>query len=90
MKDSEVGFLALSLEPDEELVRAAVKKWNLPKLPIAIAESEALGPLGVNQVPAMLFIGSDGLIVAAASGERDAEFMRRRIRALLEREKTLR
>ncbi|NMO15191.1 TlpA family protein disulfide reductase [Pyxidicoccus fallax] len=89
MEGSGVKFLALSLEPDVELVRATVKKWNLPSLPIAIAESETLGPLGVNQVPATIFIGSDGVIVAAVSGEKSGAFLRRRVQELLAREKQL-
>lgn len=90
MKDSGVRFLALSLESDETLVRDAASKWKLGALPLAVAESEALGPLGVNQVPATLFIGSDGVIIAAANGERDARFIRRRVEELLARERTLR
>lgn len=89
MKDSGVRFLALSLEPDEALVRRALGNWGLTTLPAAVAESETLGPLGVNQVPATLFIGSDGIIIAAANGERGEAFLRRRIKELLAREKTL-
>lgn len=87
LKNSGVGFLALSMETDEALVRKAAKTWALSSVPIAVAESETLGPLGVNQVPATLFIGSDGMIIAAGNGPKGEAFIRRRIAELLEREK---
>ncbi len=78
-----VGFLAVSIEPDEALVRAAAAKLGI-QLTVAISESETLGPLAVNQVPSTVFVNEEGVIVAAASGERDRKFLEKRTRALLD------
>ncbi|MHB8872329.1 MAG: TlpA family protein disulfide reductase [Myxococcaceae bacterium] len=78
-----VGFLALSLEPDAEVVAAAAARFGVT-MKVAVAEDEVLGPFGVNQVPSTIFIDRDGLIVAAASGERSRAFLERRVKALLE------
>ncbi|MGA9520553.1 MAG: TlpA disulfide reductase family protein [Myxococcaceae bacterium] len=77
-----VGFLAVSIEPDEALVRAAAAKIGLGQT-VAISENETLGPLSVNQVPSTVFVNAEGVIVAAASGERDRNFLAKRTRALL-------
>jgi predicted regulator of Ras-like GTPase activity (Roadblock/LC7/MglB family) len=42
-----------------------------------------LAPLGVNQVPSAVFVSKDGLIVAAASGERKRSFLEKRVKELL-------
>jgi hypothetical protein len=78
-----VGFLALSLEPDRPLVAQAAVRLRI-QMPVAIADGEMLGPLGVNRVPSTAFIDRAGRIVAASSGERSRGFYERRIRALLE------
>jgi hypothetical protein len=78
-----VGFLALSLEPDEGLVRRGVEQ-NRIQMPVAIAMEEMLAPLGVNQVPSTLFVGPDGRIVGAASGPRSRRFFQRHARALVD------
>jgi hypothetical protein len=77
-----VDFLALSLEPDEQSVIAFAQSLNL-EMPVAIAQGEMLGPLGVNQVPSLVFVARDGTIVAAASGVRKPAFVRKRIEELL-------
>ena len=77
-----VGFLALSLEPDEQLVRRAAQQLGI-RMRVAISKDETLGPLGVNQVPSTVFVDAEGRIVAAASGERGRGFFERRVRALL-------
>jgi hypothetical protein len=77
-----VRFLALSLEPDEQLVIDAARKLGLD-MQVAIARGETLGPLNVNQLPSTVFVSKEGTIVAAASGERKQRFLRARIEALL-------
>jgi hypothetical protein len=78
-----VGFLAVSIEPDPALVRAAAARLGLT-LTVAISEGETLAPLFVNQVPSTIFVDPEGIIVAAASGARSEAFFRRRTRALLD------
>jgi len=77
-----VGFVAISLDPDEPTVRAAIQRLGLG-MRAAIADDEILGPLGVAATPSTVFLARDGTIVAAANGRRDADFFRRRIRELL-------
>ncbi len=78
-----VRFLALSVESDEDLVRSGVKKLGM-QLPVGIADSD-VESLGVDQVPATLFVDTGGRIVASVNGEREAAFLRRRIKELLSR-----
>lgn len=78
-----VRFLALSLEPDEQLVLKAAQRLGI-EMQVAVAAGEVLSPLGVNQVPSTVFI-RDGTIVAAASGERKRAFFEKRVRELLAR-----
>ncbi len=79
-----VSFLALSLEPDEQRVLEAAQRLSI-EMPVAVAEGEVLGPLGVNQVPSTVFIDREGTIVAAASGERKRAFLEKRVRELIRR-----
>ena len=79
-----VGFLALSIEPDPDLVRAGAKKLGLT-MRVAYTEDETLGPLSVNAVPSTVFVNAEGVIVAAASGERKQPFFECRVQALLEK-----
>ena len=74
--------MALSLEPDRDLVRAAARKMGIQML-VAVAKGETLGPLGTNQVPSTVFIDRRGVIIAAASGERKRSFLEARTRELL-------
>lgn len=76
-------FLALSLEPDDTLVRKAAASMGISML-VATTEQETLGPLSVRQVPSTVFVDEKGNIVAAASGERSRAFFDKRVRALLE------
>lgn len=78
-----VRFLAVSIEQDREQVEALVKRVGL-SLPVAIAgEGEMMAPLGVRAVPSTIFVKPDGYIIAAATGERDRAFFRRRVKELL-------
>lgn len=79
-----VGFLALSLEPDAQVVGAAAVRLGV-RMKVAVADGEVLGPFGVNQVPSTIFVDRTGTIVAAASGERSRAFIERRVKALLAR-----
>ena len=73
----------MSIEPDEALVRRGAEKNGIA-MTVAISNSETLGPLSVNQVPSTVFVDRQGVIVAAASGERGRKFFARRVRELLE------
>jgi hypothetical protein len=77
-----VRFLALSLEPDEQLTRVAAEGYGLQML-VAVADGEVLAPLRVNQVPSTLFVDREGIIVAAASGSRKRRFFEQRAAALV-------
>ncbi len=77
-----MGFLAVSIEPDREEVASAAARLGLT-LTVAISRQETLTPLFVNQVPSTVFVDKDGIIVAAASGERSRGFFERRTKALL-------
>ncbi|MBM4380439.1 MAG: TlpA family protein disulfide reductase [Deltaproteobacteria bacterium] len=77
-----VGFLALSLEPDEALVREGARKMGLG-LPLAVTREETLGPLGVGAVPSVAWVDASGMVRTAATGERSLGFLRRHTEALL-------
>lgn len=77
-----VSFLALALEPDEAQVRAAAADLGI-RMKVAVARGEVLGPLGVREVPSTVFVSRDGIVVAAASGERSERFFDARARDLL-------
>lgn len=77
-----MGFLALSLEPNEQLVINASAKANIGAK-VAVAKSEVLGPLGVSQVPSTIFLRKDGILNAVASGPRDLAWLERRIEEIV-------
>lgn len=77
-----VGFLALSIEPDVQLVLAASHALEI-NAKVAVARSEALAPLGVNQVPSTVFLRADGVINAVGSGPKDPAWIERRIREIV-------
>ena len=77
-----MGFLAVSIEPDRNQVARAAERVGLT-MTVAISRNETLTPLFVNQVPSTVFVNEDGIIVAAASGERSRGFFERRTKALL-------
>ncbi|MFZ5469144.1 MAG: TlpA family protein disulfide reductase [Myxococcota bacterium] len=83
-EDDGLGFAALSLEPDEQLVIPALQAMRV-EMKVLLAQDEVLGPFGVNQVPSTVFIDKRGIIVAAASGEKKRPFLERRIKELLAR-----
>ncbi|HYO58549.1 hypothetical protein [Archangium sp.] len=78
-----MGFLLLSLEPNEARVRRAVSEWNIQGQ-VAIATGEVLGPLSVREVPSTVFVDARGNLVSAASGERSRDFLAKRTRELLD------
>jgi hypothetical protein len=78
-----VGFLAVSLEPDEALVKRAVAQWEIGGT-VATAVGEMLGPLSVAEIPSTVFVDANGVIVAAASGPRSVSFLKKRTEALLQ------
>ena len=77
-----IGFLALSLEPNVDLVRQAAARLGI-QMRVATASGETLGPMAVASVPSTVFLDRDGIIVAAVTGERSRAFFERRVRALL-------
>ena len=77
-----VGFLALSLEPDESLVREGARRLGL-QLPLAVTRDEVLGPLGVRAVPSVAWVDASGTVRTAATGERSLAFLRRHTETLL-------
>lgn len=76
-----MGFLALSIEPDLDEVRAARDRLGLG-VQVAVTRDEVLAPFGVSGVPSTIFVNAEGRIVGAATGERSAEFFRKHARAL--------
>ncbi len=76
-------FLALSIEPDQELVERAARRLDL-SMQVAIAKSEALGPFGVNQVPSIAFLKADGTLNAVGSGYHDKKWLERRLGEIAE------
>ena len=77
-----MGFLAISMEPDRSLVIATAQRHNIGAK-VAIARSEMLGPLAVNQVPSTAFLRPDGILNAVVSGPKDAAWFERRVLELL-------
>ncbi len=77
-----MGFLALSIEPDAQRVLEVSAQFNIGAK-VAIAKSEALGPLGVNQVPSTVFLRTDGILNAVVSGPKDKAWFERRIQEIL-------
>ena len=63
MAGTPVHFLAVSLEADARRVRVAVETLKL-RLPVGTAESEMLGPLQLDTVPATIFVDASGRVVA--------------------------
>jgi hypothetical protein len=78
-----VGFVLLTLEPDEARVRQALSEWNLQGQ-VALATGEVLGPLSVREMPSTVFVDARCQLVAAASGPRSQRFLAQRTRELLD------
>lgn len=74
-------FLAVSLEPRADRVEKARKELGL-MLPVAIADGELLGPLGVRDIPSTVWIDERGIVVGAASGPRSEAVFKRQTRKL--------
>ncbi len=77
-----INFLAISLDPDEQLVVAAAQRFDF-SLRLAVADSEALAPLGVGAVPSTVFIDRRGIINAAVTGAKKYDYLDRRTAELL-------
>jgi hypothetical protein len=67
MSGTPVRFLAVSLETDTRRVRVAMERLKLT-LPVATAESELLGPLRLDSVPATVFVDATGQVVGRVNG----------------------
>jgi len=78
-----VGFLALSIEPDQATVREARDRLGI-QMRVATTKDEVLAPLGIRGVPATVFVNAEGRLVGAATGERSAAFFAKRAAALAE------
>ena len=72
MAGTPVHFLAVSLETDTRRVRVAMEKLKL-QLPVATSESEVLGPLSLDTVPATVFVDASGQVVSRLSTASKAE-----------------
>ena len=70
------------MEPDPRQVIAAAQAFNIGSK-VAIAKSEILGPLAVNQVPSTVFLRADGVLNAVISGPKDRAWFERRILEIL-------
>jgi hypothetical protein len=77
-----VQFLALSLEPDEALVRDGARELGM-QLPLAVTRDAVLEPLGVRAVPSVAWVDPSGTVRTAATGERSLAFLRKHTEALL-------
>ena len=62
MAGTPLRFLAVSLDADTRHVRVAMEKLKLT-LPVATAEAELLAPLGLESVPATVFVDASGQVV---------------------------
>jgi thiol-disulfide isomerase/thioredoxin len=78
-----VGFLALSLHPDDMDVKQAAQRVGIG-MTVAIARDQVLAALGVAAVPSTVFVSAEGRIVATANGARSRGFFERRVRDLVE------
>jgi hypothetical protein len=72
MAGTPVQFLAVSLESDTRRVRVAMERLKL-HLPVATSESEVLGPLTLDTVPATVFIDASGQVVSRLGTASKAE-----------------
>ena len=62
MAGTPVHFLAVSLDADSRRVRVAMETLKL-SLPLATPEAELLAPLGLESVPATIFVDASGQVV---------------------------
>ena len=62
MAGTPLHFLAVSLDADTRHVRVAMETLKLT-LPVATPEAELLAPLGLESVPATVFINASGQVV---------------------------
>jgi hypothetical protein len=62
MAGTPLHFLAVSLDADTRRVRVAMERLKLT-IPVATPEAELLGPLGLDSVPATIFIDASGQVV---------------------------
>lgn len=77
-----VGYLALSMEADDEPVRTAAKRIGIA-FPVAIMKGPVLDALDLRTVPATFFLDARTNLVAIARGERTRGFFERRLKELV-------
>ena len=75
-----VGFVALSLDPDEDAVIDAAAHAEVDSA-LAIAETESAALLGLTELPSTVFIDPQATLVATVSQECDAATVERWARA---------
>ena len=73
MAGSPLHFLAVSLDADARHVRVAVETLKVT-LPVATPESELLGLLDLDTVPATIFVDASGQIVGRLGVASKADF----------------
>ena len=66
--EGRVGFIAVSIAPDRNRIRAAAARMGLRTMPVAAAESEMLAPLELETVPATFLVSADGMMVERYQG----------------------
>ena len=81
MANTPVRFLAVSLDADSRRVRVAMETLKLT-LPVGTPEAELLAPLGLDSVPATIFVDATGLVIAKLGISSKAE-LRTEARRLL-------
>ncbi len=64
-----VGFVALSLDTDEDAIFAAAEKAEIDST-LAYSD-EVMGPLGLKSLPSTVFLDASAVIVASLTGEGD-------------------
>jgi hypothetical protein len=68
-----LGFLALTQGGSAEQVNAVRNRLQMG-MTFGFAETDMLGPFGLNAVPATLFVDREGRVVAVAEGEQSRTF----------------
>jgi hypothetical protein len=74
-----IGFLALSLEADEADVFDAAAHAEVDST-LAVAQGEAMGPLGLKEVPSTVLLDERATIVATLTGLHDEAELERWIK----------
>jgi hypothetical protein len=72
------------MEPDSRIAAAAAAQMGI-RMRVVTTSDEVLAPLGVNGVPATVFVDASGTVVRAATGPHSLSSMREQVSALLGR-----